>query len=60
MPWCQFLMNLLQPPHLRWRKKKRPCLSPRTLVSGKAPRKRKESDARISDLTFEKHVYSRE
>ncbi len=26
----------------------------------KAPRKRKESDARISDLTFEKHIYGRE
>ena len=26
----------------------------------KPPRKRKESDARISDLTFEKHVYGRE
>jgi hypothetical protein len=26
----------------------------------KAPRKRKESDARISDLTFEKRIYGRE
>ena len=26
----------------------------------KAPRRRKESDARISDVTFEKHVYGRE
>ena len=37
MPWRQFLKNLLQPPwdHLRWRMKKRPCLSPPMLVSGK-------------------------
>ena len=35
MPWCQFLKNLWQPPHPRWKKRTHPCLSPRMLVSGK-------------------------